>query len=77
MNIHTAETEIQQLNLDYELVRNNQDFCDELDALRRKVEELSRQPRYVIKPIQPIQFEREYNNWVEAAIHRTLDFLRW
>lgn len=75
MNIHTAETEIHLPDINsFEPVYSYQELVDKVDELEKQVRHLKSQPRYQIFPLNA---QPKYNNWVEAAIHKTLDFLRW
>lgn len=74
-DIHTQETEIQRLLTNsFEPVYTYQEILDRVDALEKQVKHLKSQPTC---QLFPLDIQPQYNNWVEAAIHKTLNFLRW
>lgn len=78
MSIHTQETEIVSIQSpDFEPIYSYQELLDRQAELERRLERIERQPRYQVFQFEPVQTYQEYNNWVEAGIHKTLNFLRW
>lgn len=75
MNTRTAETELHPPTINnFEPVHSYQELIDKVDNLERQVKHLNSRPTY---QVFPLNVQPQYNNWVEAAIHRTLNFLRW
>lgn len=75
MNIHTAETEVHRPDINsFEPVYSYQELVDKVDNLERQVKYLNSRPTYQVFPLNA---QPKYNNWVEAGIHKALNFLRW